>query len=427
MAVTGAIFNSLIFGGVDSANYGIYITGEAVYNAPERAVEMVSVPGRNGAIAIDQGRWENIEVEYPAGCFGDGDANFADRISAFRNAVLSQLGYQRLTDTYHPDEFRMAIYVAGLEVEPANINSAGEFKLIFNCKPQRFLTSGETAVAMTSGDSITNPTLYDASPLLEFTGAGSVTINGYGINVQPDSVIGKVDLYDFNDFGYNSQGQLLVVDFDPALFNAGDKITIDSPYGNPLQFSSKLTNKYFFPLGEVWTCSEWSGILANGSESVATLTSDGGGVSLRVLASDASYSFTVGTASNYMGSVKWSIPLIYNGTKTTYTITQTCSFSYDGDTEITVASILSPTAMQYGISFLGAELTGVSSVPTHSMVKYVDFEIGEAYTIEGDTLIPINDLFEIGSSLAVLSSGENIVTYSSNIDDVKITPRWWQL
>ena len=176
MAVTGAIFNSLIFGGVDSANYGIYITGEAVYNAPERAVEMVTVPGRNGAIAIDQGRWENIEVEYPAGCFGDGDANFADRISAFRNAVLSQIGYQRLTDTYHPDEYRQAIYVAGLEVEPANINSAGEFKLIFNCKPQRFLTSGETAVTVTSGGTITNPTLFEAAPIIRAYGDGTIGI-----------------------------------------------------------------------------------------------------------------------------------------------------------------------------------------------------------------------------------------------------------
>ena len=73
---TGAIFNSLKFGGVDSADYGIYITGEAVYNAPVRAVEMVKVPGRNGAVAMDQGYWENIEVTYPAGVFGDAETNF---------------------------------------------------------------------------------------------------------------------------------------------------------------------------------------------------------------------------------------------------------------------------------------------------------------------------------------------------------------
>ena len=149
MAVkTGAIFNSLIFGGVNSADYGIYITGEAVYNAPERAVETVSVPGRNGAIVIDQGHWNNIQVTYPAGTFGKSQAEFREAVSAFRNAVLSQLGYQRLTDTYHPDEYRMAVYVSGLEVDPTHYGSAGEFKLKFDCKPQRWLTSGEQEITV---------------------------------------------------------------------------------------------------------------------------------------------------------------------------------------------------------------------------------------------------------------------------------------
>lgn len=149
MAVkTGAIFNSLIFGGVNSADYGIYITGEAVYNAPERAVETVSVPGRNGTIVIDQGHWNNIQVTYPAGTFGKSQAEFREAVSAFRNAVLSQLGYQRLTDTYHPDEYRMAVYVSGLEVDPTHYGSAGEFKLKFDCKPQRWLTSGEQEITV---------------------------------------------------------------------------------------------------------------------------------------------------------------------------------------------------------------------------------------------------------------------------------------
>lgn len=148
MAVTGAIFNSLSFGGVNSADYGIYITGEGVFNAPKRAVNMVAVPGRNGSIAIDQGHWENIEVTYPAGTFGMDEQEFRTALSNFRNAIASQVGYQRLTDTYHPDEYRMAIYTDGLEVEPTTYNKAGEFELKFNCKPQRWLTAGEIPVTI---------------------------------------------------------------------------------------------------------------------------------------------------------------------------------------------------------------------------------------------------------------------------------------
>lgn len=145
---TGEIFNSLVFGGVNSADYGIYITGEGVFNAPKRAVNMVAVPGRNGSIAIDQGHWENVEVTYPAGTFGMDESEFAKALSNFRNAIVSQIGYQRLTDTYHPDEYRMALYSEGLEVEPTTYNKAGEFELKFNCKPQRWLTSGEVPVTI---------------------------------------------------------------------------------------------------------------------------------------------------------------------------------------------------------------------------------------------------------------------------------------
>ena len=152
---TGAMYKSLSFDNTSSRNYGVYITGEAVYNAPERAVEMISIPGRNGAFALDQGRFENIEVSYPAGIFADNEADFAQAVSDFRNFVCSRKGYCRLTDEYNPNEYRMAVYKSGLEVDPAQLR-AGEFTITFDCKPQRWLTDGETPVDIgTWGDTET--------------------------------------------------------------------------------------------------------------------------------------------------------------------------------------------------------------------------------------------------------------------------------
>lgn len=152
---TGAMYKSLSFDNTSSRNYGVYITGEAVYNAPERAVEMISIPGRNGAFALDQGRFENIEVSYPAGIFADNEADFAQAVSDFRNFVCSRKGYCRLTDEYNPNEYRMAVYKSGLEVDPAQLR-AGEFNITFDCKPQRWLTEGETPVDIgTWGDTET--------------------------------------------------------------------------------------------------------------------------------------------------------------------------------------------------------------------------------------------------------------------------------
>lgn len=166
------------FGGVVSSVYGVYISGESVFNSPARDVNMITVPGRNGTIAIDNGRFENIEVTYPAFCWASDQAAFADNVSDFRNAMKAMTGYQRLSDDYNPNEFRLGVYIDAFEVSPAQYNNAGEFEIVFDCKPQRWLVSGETPVAVGNGGTITNPTNFASSPLIKITGYGTLTVAG---------------------------------------------------------------------------------------------------------------------------------------------------------------------------------------------------------------------------------------------------------
>ena len=199
-----AIENSITFGGVNSADFGIYISGEGVFNAPKRDVDMVTIPGRNGQLALDKGRFENIEVTYPAFNFEPNDYDtFAQRLSDFRNAICAQRGYQRLEDTFHPDEYRMATYIGGLDIKPIKYNTASEFDIIFNCKPQRWLKDGETAVTIgewgetetASGDIVTveneNGVLavksleVDLEPIQDLNGYDKPWVGGAGKNKLP--------------------------------------------------------------------------------------------------------------------------------------------------------------------------------------------------------------------------------------------------
>ena len=175
--------NKLIFGSADSSSYGIYISGEAVFNAPERAVDMIAIPGKNGALTMDQGRFENIEVKYPAFNYEPNLADFRTNLAAMRSAFCSQRGYQRLTDTIHPDEFRLGVYRSGLEIKPIMYNTGSEFEITFDCKPQRFLTSGAAVVTKTASGYITNPTQFESKPLLVVTGTGTLTVNGVAITL----------------------------------------------------------------------------------------------------------------------------------------------------------------------------------------------------------------------------------------------------
>ena len=174
------ILNNLIYDGVNSQDYGVFISGEGTFNSPARRGEMVTIPGRNGSLFMDEGVFENIEVSYPAFIGTKDEADFYDRLARFKNAILSKGNYKRLTDSYHPDEFRLAVYHSDLEVKPQHYNRAGGFTLKFDCKPQRFLFSGEIPHIFTENGTITNPTLFASSPLIKVRGNGTVAIGEDG-------------------------------------------------------------------------------------------------------------------------------------------------------------------------------------------------------------------------------------------------------
>ena len=119
---TSELYKGFIFDGIDSKGFGVYITGSGVYNAPEREIEAIEIPGRNGAYMLDRGRFHNVTVTYPAGMFARDGEDFADGIRKLRNALASRRGYCKLIDEYNPLEYRMAVYRGGLEVEPTAIN-----------------------------------------------------------------------------------------------------------------------------------------------------------------------------------------------------------------------------------------------------------------------------------------------------------------
>lgn len=133
------MINHLIFDGKSSLDYGVYIGGQGTFNAPQRDVTKVSVPGRNGDLIMDNGRYLNIKVAYNIVVMEE----FKEKTDAIREWLLKPTTYVRLEDTYHPGEYRMAVVSGGLDFETSAFNATGKTTVIFDCKPQRFLKSGE--------------------------------------------------------------------------------------------------------------------------------------------------------------------------------------------------------------------------------------------------------------------------------------------
>lgn len=141
--------HKLVFNGIDSSDYGIIISGAGTYATPERDITSLSVPGRNGDIHFDNGRYNNIQVTYECGI----SKGFESKYLPFMRQMLSAPVYSQLEDDYHLDEFRLGTFRAEMVPDVGTIMRSGKFELVFDCKPQRYLKAGERVALTVEGTS----------------------------------------------------------------------------------------------------------------------------------------------------------------------------------------------------------------------------------------------------------------------------------
>lgn len=402
---TGAIFKSLEFDGEDLRDYGVYITGEAVFNAPERDVDVIAIPGRNGSFVRDNGRFNNITVTYPAGLYGSTEADFAQGISDLRNALCSRKGYKRLSDDYNPNEYREAVYKSGLEVTPETLR-AGQFNLTFECKPQRFLTSGETAAAVTSGATLTNPTLFDAKPFIECKGYGNITLPDYQYIYVDNTPLGHVNLWT-SETSYtipaSNSNVSRAKSFDGSLVASGDEI-------------------YLEECGFIYTLAISGSVSAMGTSAQSGfdyVQSDLSERRWRLYFRDIY--LTKGTSSTKTGTATLTFTTSFPVTS----LNVTCALSYDGNQTLTLTMTggrtVSPRIAPGGwFGRLSAE-----STVNASGTLYLDCDSGIAWWDQSGSIVDANWAVLFQDELPVLKPGTNTITYDNTFTSFKIAPRWW--
>ena len=170
----------IIFNNKSSADCRIQVAHPPGYAYPERDYTVTHIPGRNGDIIQDNGCYKNVERTYEVS-FDAPNEDFATYANAVSAWLHSTTGYARLEDSYEPNYYRMATY------QESNIfenlyNQAGTATIVFECKPQRFLKTGDNTIAIQNSLTIMNPTGFEAYPLFKVTGtSGVLTVNGNSI------------------------------------------------------------------------------------------------------------------------------------------------------------------------------------------------------------------------------------------------------
>lgn len=185
--------NRLTVAGVNlTSTYGLQVSGYGTYHGGTRQFATFNVPSRNGLVLGRETHLNNVNIAYHCCIAG---ANFETNIAGLRDFLLSKEGYVKITDTYHTDEYRKGLFMGPFEPKVTESYDGAEFDLVFNCLPQRYLTSGDTAVSIgTSSTTLANPTKQKAKPLIKVTGKDGYVYIGPSSNRYRIKILSTLDL-----------------------------------------------------------------------------------------------------------------------------------------------------------------------------------------------------------------------------------------
>lgn len=166
---------------------GIYVDSSLSFNKPAKAVQTFTVPGRNGSLIIDEGIYENVVITFPAYFKEHQGVTFPVMWRRLINFLASLSGYQRIEWDWDPNHYRLGRVIVPQTPNSVRLNKDGFFDLAFDCKPQRYLKSGENETEFTASGEIINPTAFASSPLIRIYGNGTATIGNTEITLTSNS------------------------------------------------------------------------------------------------------------------------------------------------------------------------------------------------------------------------------------------------
>lgn len=178
-----------IFDGIDSREYGVAVFFNDIDQSPEHLYERISVPGRNGDLTIDQNKYTNIQRIYDVVAYGNNYKGFRELASV----LTSKVGYLRLEDSFHPDEYFLACINGPLEVFASTNRDMFKFKLEFDRDPRRFLKAGEIEFTFDESDYIENPTNFNSKPQIRIYGTGTVGVGLTNVDITYASEYTDID------------------------------------------------------------------------------------------------------------------------------------------------------------------------------------------------------------------------------------------
>lgn len=155
--------------GISAKSIGIYLQSPIEFSEPVPICESESVPGRNGDLIFDTNAFENRIGT--AKCYAMLHERVDMSIRAINRFLLSKRGYRKLETSDDPEHYWMARVENGARIEQ-RLRTLSPFEISFDCKPQRFVKSGNEPILFNGNGILYNQYGFPALPLITVYGSG---------------------------------------------------------------------------------------------------------------------------------------------------------------------------------------------------------------------------------------------------------------
>lgn len=212
-----------IFSSHSSLDFGLVITGKSVFKSAGRDLTFTSVPGRNGDLITDNGRYKNVEIIYKTAILNRSDKDFADLAHEITAWLSLRSGYFKLYDTYDKKYYRMAAYDSDVDIEQ-ELEALGKMTISFNCKPFKYSFEGDDTIILESTCDLYNAEVYSSKPYIKIYGSDNISLN-------------------INDKAYSFTGVEEYIEIDSEIMNAFKGIVPQNNKMTGLDFPEFLPGK----------------------------------------------------------------------------------------------------------------------------------------------------------------------------------------
>lgn len=187
---------------IDAKTAGIQLSKSIIFDKAVRNVETIKISGRNGNLIFDLGNYLNRTGFADCFCLQN---DVEKAISAAGRFLKNGKGYRRLETSDDPDHFWMARVVNSPAINQ-KLRCLAPFTIEFDCKPQRFLKSGEEPVSFDSNGFLFNQYGQTAIPIITVYGNGSGRLAVGDCTVDIKSFDGLLCLDSDTQNAYNESG-----------------------------------------------------------------------------------------------------------------------------------------------------------------------------------------------------------------------------